>query len=192
MSTVGAWGILGERKTHFARRSGAAILIQRAAAILAANVIALAIFAANEARAQQQSTSSTQQGTAASAASENTGQDFTSPENLFQLRFHYKTAPGTGTTSGSIRTVTTDTLYLRTDYTVDLNSPWKAVFRTDLPVVAKDPISADHPSGDYLYGLGDVDFQAALIEEINQRWAAAGCALLSRRTPTTSPAANGR
>jgi len=92
-----------------------------------------------------------------------------------------------------MRTVTTDTLYLRSDYTIDLGSPWKAVFRTDLPVVAKDPISADHPSGDYLYGLGDADFQAALIEDINARWAAGGgFALLRRRAPTTSPAANGR
>jgi hypothetical protein len=134
------------------------------------NAAALVILGSNEARAQQQGASPTQQ----DAASENTGQDFTSPENLFQLRFQYKTAPGTGSTSGSIRTVTTDTLYLRSDYTIDLGSPWKAVFRTDLPVVAKDPISADHPSGDYLYGLGDADFQAALIEDINQRWAAGG------------------
>jgi hypothetical protein len=48
------------------------------------------------------------------------------------------------------------------------------VFRTDLPFVAKDPISSDHPSGDYLYGVGDADFQAALIEQINQQWAAGG------------------
>jgi len=48
------------------------------------------------------------------------------------------------------------------------------VFRTDLPFVAKDPISSDHPSGDYLYGVGDTDFQAALIEQINQRWAVGG------------------
>ncbi|MFY9837760.1 MAG: hypothetical protein WAK55_15095 [Xanthobacteraceae bacterium] len=166
MSTVGAWRILRDRKPHFGRRSRVSIL--------AANVVALVILVSNAARAQQQSSSPTQQDTAASAASENTGQDFTSPENLFQLRFVYKTAPGTGSTSGSIRAVTTDTLYLRSDYTVDLGSPWKAVFRTDLPVVAKDPISADHPSGDYLYGLGDADFQAALIEDINQRWAAGG------------------
>jgi hypothetical protein len=166
ISTVGAWRILRDGKPHFGRCSRVSIL--------AANVVALAILGSNEARAQQQSNSPSQQDTAASAASENTGQDFTSPENLFQLRFQYKTAPGTGDTSGSIRTVTTDTLYLRSDYAVDLGSPWKAVFRTDLPVVAKDPISASHPSGDYLYGLGDVDFQAALIEDINQRWAAGG------------------
>jgi hypothetical protein len=170
MSTVGAWWLLRDSKSHFGRRSPAPARRARWLAILAVNAVALVILGSNEARAQQQGASSTQQ----DAASENTGQDFTSPENLFQLRFQYKTAPGTGSTSGSIRTVTTDTLYLRSDYTIDLGSPWKAVFRTDLPVVAKDPISADHPSGDYLYGLGDADFQAALIEDINQRWAAGG------------------
>ena len=65
-------------------------------------------------------------------------------------------------------------LPLRTDFTFDLASSWKVVFRTDLPLVAKDPISADHPSGDYLYGLGDTDFQAALIEQINKQWAIGG------------------
>jgi len=92
----------------------------------------------------------------------------------FSARYQYKTAPGTGSVKGTIRTVTTDTLYLRSDFTFDLGSPWKVVFRSDLPFVAKDPISLDHPSGDYLYGMGDADFQAALIEQINGRWAAGG------------------
>ena len=157
--------MLRDHGVRFGRRLRRSPQFQRSMAILASNVVALVLFASNEASAQQQSTSSSQQDTAASAGSENAGQDFTNPENLFQLRFQYKTAPGTGSTSGTIRTVTTDTLYLRSDYTINLGSPWKAVFRTDLPVVAKDPISADHPSGDYLYGLGDTDFQAALIEE---------------------------
>jgi len=90
------------------------------------------------------------------------------------LRYQYKTAPGTGSAKGGIRTVTTDTSYLRSDFAFDLGSPWKVVFRTDLPFVAKNPISPDHPSGDYLYGVGDADFQAALIEQINQQWAAGG------------------
>jgi hypothetical protein len=157
--------------------------IQKRLAVLVASTLALGIFAPNEVKAQQASASSTQQGTAASTGGEsggqnsgqdNTGQDFTSPQNLFQLRYQYKTAPGTGSLKGSIRTVTTDTLYLRSDFAFDLGSPWKVVFRTDLPFVAKDPISSDHPSGDYLYGVGDVDFQAALIEQINQRWAVGG------------------
>ena len=143
-------------------------------AILVVSAVAFAVFASNQLKAQQASASSNPQDTAASTSGENTGQDFTSPENLFQLRYQYKTAPGTGSVKGTIRTVTTDTLYLRSDFTFDLSSPWKVVFRSDLPFVAKDPISSDHPSGDYLYGMGDVDFQAALIEQINERWAAGG------------------
>jgi hypothetical protein len=160
--------------------------IEKRLAVLVASALALGIFAPKEVKAQQASASSTQQDGAGAggvsggqsdgqgAAQDDTGQDFTSPENLFQLRYQYKTAPGTGSVKGTIRTVTTDTLYLRSDFTYDLGSPWKVVFRTDLPFVAKDPISADHPSGDYLYGLGDADFQAALIEQINQQWAAGG------------------
>jgi len=159
--------------------------IQKRLALLVASVLALGISAPNEAKAQQASASSTQQDRAASAGGEsggqnssqeqdNTGQDFTSPQNLFQLRYQYKTAPGTGSVKGTIRTVTTDTLYLRSDFTFDLSSPWKVVFRTDLPFVAKDPISSDHPSGDYLYGVGDADFQTALIRQINQQWAVGG------------------
>ena len=143
-------------------------------AILAGTAVALGIFASNQLKAQQATASWNQQDTAVSTSSENTGQDFTSPENLFQLRYQYKTAPGTGSVKGTIRTVTTDTLYLRSDFTFDLGSPWKLVFRSDLPFVAKDPISSDHPSGSYLYGMGDADFQAALIEQINERWAAGG------------------
>src|SRR5215471_18841297 len=145
--------------------------IQKRLAVLVASVLALGSSAPNEVKAQQASASLTQQDRAASGGSEsggqngsqdthqdntgqdNTGQDFTSPENLFQLRYQYKTAPGTGSVKGSIRTVTTDTLYLRSDFTFDLGSPWKVVFRTDLPFVAKNPMSSDHPSGDYLYGV---------------------------------------
>jgi hypothetical protein len=161
--------------------------IQERLASLVAGVLALGIFASSEVKAQQARASPTEQDATESAGGEsggqnggqgtgqdNIGQDFTNPENLFQLRYQYKTSPGTGSVKGTIRTVTTDTLYLRSDFTYDLNSPWKVVFRTDLPFVAKDPISSDHPSGDYLYGLGDADFQAALIEQINQQWAAGG------------------
>ena len=144
--------------------------IQKSLAVLVASALALGIFAPNEVKAQQASGSGENGGSngAQDTGQDNTGQDFTSPQNLFQLRYQYKTAPGTGSVKGTIRTVTTDTLYLRSDFTFDLGSPWKVVFRTDLPFVAKNPISSDHPSGDYVYGVGDADFQAALIEQINQ------------------------
>ena len=147
-------------------------------AVFGTSALVLGIFVLNEVNAQQLSVSPTQQDGAASAGGESggkddAGQDFTNPQILFQLRYQYRTAPGTDL-NGNIRKVTTDTLTLRSDFTVDLSSPWKAVFRSDLPFVAKDPISSDHPSGGYLYGVGDADFQAALIRQINQQWAVGG------------------
>jgi hypothetical protein len=98
--------------------------IQKKLAVLVASALVIGIFAPRELKAQQASASSTQQDAAASAGGEsdgqngrqdtgqdNTGQDFTSPENLFQLRYQYKTAPGTGSVKGTIRTVTTDPSY---------------------------------------------------------------------------------
>src|SRR5262249_31319895 len=69
-------------------------------AILVASDLALGIFAPNEVKAQQASASSIQQDGAASGGGESggkddTGQDFTNPQNLFQLRYQYRTAPGT-------------------------------------------------------------------------------------------------
>ena len=63
------------------------------------------------------------------------GQDFTRPQNLFQLRDSYKTAPGT------TRPVTTDTLTLRADRWFDLAPQWQLALRADLPFVAKNPIN---------------------------------------------------
>jgi hypothetical protein len=123
--------------------------------------------------AQQQDAAATQQG-ASAASAPNNGEDFTQPENLFQLRYRYLTAPGNGGANGNTREVTTDTLYLRSDIKYDLSSKWEVVFRGDLPLVAKDPIAADNLAGGYLYGIGDADFQTALIEAIDSRWAAGG------------------
>jgi hypothetical protein len=146
----------------------------RALGIVHMSLAVFAIFAAGPANAQQQGAPTTQQDGAANSAVPNNGEDFTRPENLFQLRYQYLTAPGSGGANGTTRTVTTDTLYLRSDIAFALASQWKIVFRGDLPLVAKDPISADHPSGDYLYGIGDADFQTTLIDEIDARWAAGG------------------
>jgi hypothetical protein len=94
------------------------------------------------------------------------GQDFTRPQNLFQLRDSYRTAPGT------TRPVTTDTVTLRADRWFDLAPQWQLVLRADLPFVAKNPINSDDPDGHFLYGLGDADAQAALIRTFDPRWAA--------------------
>jgi hypothetical protein len=102
-----------------------------------------------------------------------TSQDvFKPPENLFQLRYQYRTAPGSGKTPGSIATVTTDQIRLRLDHRIDLSEQSLLVLRGDLRVVAKDPITSNNPNGDYLYGLGDTDIQAVYAYNFNSRWAA--------------------
>jgi hypothetical protein len=104
--------------------------------------------------------------------SDSVGLDFfRPPANMFQLMYQYKTAPGTGSTPGTIGVVTTDELNLRFDHSLELAPLWILAFRSDLPLLAKNPISATNPDGDYLYGVGDADFQAALIHNLDQRWA---------------------
>jgi len=95
--------------------------------------------------------------------------DALSPQNLLQLMYQYKTAPGKDL-NGAPDTVTTDTVKLRGDLSVDLSPLWQLAFRSDLPFVAKNPISDSNPNGDYLYGLGDADIQAALIHQLDNRW----------------------
>jgi hypothetical protein len=96
---------------------------------------------------------------------------FRPPPNLFQLLYGYTTAPGSGSEPGTTREVTTQTLNLRYDHAFDLTSGWVLVTRTDLPLLAKNPITDSNPNGDYLHGIGDADFQAALIQNVTQRFA---------------------
>jgi hypothetical protein len=104
--------------------------------------------------------------------SANDGNDFfRPPPNLFQMMNQYKTAPGNGSTPGSTREVTTETLNLRMDHSWDLAPQWILALRTDLPLLAKNPISSSNPDGDYLRGVGDADIQAAIIRNLNQRLA---------------------
>ena len=105
--------------------------------------------------------------------STNTGEDFFKPPlNLFQLLYQYRTAPGSGSTKDSIGVVTTDIVNLRVDHRVDLSQRWTLLLRADLPFDAKNPITSENPDGNYLYGVGDADVQAALIYDFNTRWAA--------------------
>jgi hypothetical protein len=90
---------------------------------------------------------------------------FRPPPNLFQVETEYKTAPGSG------REVTSETLNLRYDHAFNLQSGWILATRTDLPMLEKNPISSANPLGEYVGGIGDADVQAALIHDINQRWA---------------------
>jgi hypothetical protein len=102
----------------------------------------------------------------------NTGEDFfRPPSNLFQMMTYYKTAPGSGPTKGSFADVTTETLNLRFDHSLDLAPMWLLALRSDLPLLAKNPFSSSNPDGDYLHGVGDADVQAAIIHNLSQRWA---------------------
>jgi hypothetical protein len=95
---------------------------------------------------------------------------FRPPPNLFQMLSEYKTAPGSGSTPGSTREVTTETLNLRLDHTFDLVPSWLLVLRGDLPLLAKNPITSDNPDGGYLDGIGDADLQTTLIHNLDARW----------------------
>ena len=97
--------------------------------------------------------------------------DVLNPENLFQLYYGAKTAPGSGP-NGTIRTVTTDTFKLRGDYAFDLSPDWQFVVRGDLPYLAKDPVNSVNPDGEFLYGLGDADVQGTVIHTFDSRWKA--------------------
>jgi hypothetical protein len=132
--------------------------------------ILLIVVSWNFARAQQ-ATTQTQQSSDKSASGENNGQDLTRPEDLFQLRYLYRTAPGSGPSS-SLRTVTMESEILRTDKQFDLGSAWKLALRGDLPFTEKNPLTADNPTGDFQHGVGDADVQATLIHQFDSRWAA--------------------
>jgi hypothetical protein len=101
----------------------------------------------------------------------NAGNDlFRPPANLFQMMDEYKTAPGSGSAPGTTRDVTTETLNLRMDHSLDLAPMWILALRADLPLVAKNPITSDNPNGDYVGGVGDADVQAVIVHNLDQRW----------------------
>ena len=103
--------------------------------------------------------------------SANDGNDlFRPPANLFQMMYYYRTAPGTGSTPGSTRDVTTETSNLRMDHSLDLAPLWILALRADLPLLAKNPVSSSNPEGDFLTGIGDADVQAVIIHNLDQRW----------------------
>lgn len=102
----------------------------------------------------------------------NDGNDFfRPPPNLFQMLEQYKTTPGSGSTPGSIRETTTEMFNLRMDHSWDLAPMWVMVVRTDLPLLTQNALSSSNPNGNFLRGIGDADIQAAIIRNLDQRWA---------------------
>ena len=110
--------------------------------------------------------------------------DVLNPQRLLQLMYEVRTAPGTNL-DGNPVTTTTNTWKLRGDATLPLSSQWSLVLRGDLPYLAKNKYTNGNPDGSFLYGLGDADLQAALVDTIDSRWkAGAGVRLIA---PTGAP-----
>ncbi|MGA8690463.1 MAG: transporter [Methyloceanibacter sp.] len=156
-----------------------------------AGAVALCFITPNGAMAASQETDSAQQQEAPASQETSTeedaeynDQDFTRPLSLFQLRFEYKTTPGSGGAPGTTRQVTSDITTLRADQRIDLAPQWALALRTDLPFLAKNPITPDNPDADYQFGLGDADLQLALVHEIDARWGAGVGARLIAPTGT--------
>jgi hypothetical protein len=113
----------------------------------------------------------------------NTGDDFfRPPANLFQTLLENRTAPGSGLAKGSIVGVTTDTLNLRYDHRIDFSPQSELVWRSDLPLVAKNPVSSSNPDGDYIRGLGDADTQGVYIYNLDTQFAVGAGARLTAPT----------
>ncbi len=134
--------------------------------------VAFCLLGTNPTAAAPADTTAAQQAGRPTADTENNGQDFTRPLSLFQLRYRYQTAPGSGSEKGTTRDVTTDTVTLRADQRFDLAPQWALALRADLPTVAKNPISSGNPTGSYEYGIGDADLQATIVRSFDARWAA--------------------
>jgi hypothetical protein len=101
----------------------------------------------------------------------NAGEDFfRPPANLFQMMTSYKTTPASSS-NGTITSVTTETFNFRYDHSIDLAPMWILALRSDMPVLAKNPVSSSNPFGDYLVGAGDADVQAAIINNVSARFA---------------------
>ena len=105
-------------------------------------------------------------------------------QRLLQLMYQVKTAPGRDLNGDSV-TTTTDTWKIRKDEVFILSPQWSLALRGDLPFLAKNKYTDTNPNGNFLYGLGDADIQAALIDNIDARWKAGGGARLI--APTGDP-----
>jgi hypothetical protein len=91
------------------------------------------------------------------------GQDLTRPAAQYDFRYRFEEQAGD---------VWRDTFILRINRPFPLGDGWKIGTRLDLPFVLTNKSSQDNPSGKDTLGLGDVLFQAVLIDEFSKRWAA--------------------
>ncbi len=150
------------RAGNCARREGRGVGVTVARAFLGVCFLAITVVRPDVAASQAASVPD---------QSANAGEDFfRPPANLFQILTSYRTAPASGS-NGTITNVTTETFNFRYDHAVDLAPMWVLALRSDLPVLAKNPVSSSNPNGDYLVGVGDANVQAAVIHNLTERLA---------------------
>jgi hypothetical protein len=87
----------------------------------------------------QQAPSPPQQNSGAGVGGENNGEDFTRPLNLFQIRGEYRSAPGNGSDPGTLRTVRTEQVILRSDLKFDIFPQWTFALRGRSAICRQGP-----------------------------------------------------
>lgn len=94
------------------------------------------------------------------AATDESGEDFTRPENCFDLRFEDKS-------SGTATRTNNDIVLPRIEGRLTLNSDWKAGWLAQLPLVEKTTATLDPAGSSYEFGIGDAAFQGTLSHDID-------------------------
>jgi hypothetical protein len=108
----------------------------------------------------------------------NNGEDFTRPVSRWDLRYRYL----------ENEAFHRQTLILRKDFTLHLNGDWQLATRIDVPVSWSDATT----SGDTDFGLGNLLFQAAVIDPVTDRFAWGGGVRATLPTATEDQFGNGK
>jgi hypothetical protein len=129
-------------------------------------VLWVTLLGQQSAAAQSQSVSSEQRGMQQSSeiGSDYNGEDVTRPESRLQIRFQ-------GRMSGLSTKTHRMAMYVRLERARTLHSGWKFSWYAELPVISKSIKSDDTTNSDHQFGIGDIAFQGALSQPIDERWA---------------------
>jgi hypothetical protein len=95
----------------------------------------------------------------------NNGEDFARPVTRFDLRYRFQ--------EGSDG-VDKEFFILRRDVTFGLSEDWQLVTRVDVPLGWSNAMTADNPSRHADFGLGDVLWQAVVVDKVSERFAWGG------------------
>ena len=102
-----------------------------------------------------------------------TGDDPTKPVGKIELLDRYTEAPGPGVAEGTTKSVQANTPFARIDAPFRLSPQWELNFRTEIPVVWTNGVTAANPTGATVSGFGNVLGQAWIVHDLDQRWAVA-------------------